>query len=195
MAARAPDWFEAVKSPNGWTYTINPADRQPSPWPTWSRWLLGAFTIGLIVIGVGLLGSCVAMTSGFAWDGTRVVYGIGGLAYLVGGAGLAIVQLRRRTGRCELRLDAGAIRAIWCPPGLRLSLTSSSGWRLRGESDPSGRHNLLSVSIISMIVHYLLRSSTDDSKPGLGKRAHLTHGSLTGHPEPFSVAPSSPVRS
>jgi hypothetical protein len=76
MAARAPDWFEAVKSPNGWTYTINPADRQPSPWPTWSRWLLGAFTIGLIVIGVGLLRSCVAMTSGFAWDGTRVVYGI-----------------------------------------------------------------------------------------------------------------------
>ena len=36
-----------------------------------------------------------------------------GLAYLVGGAGLAIVQLRRRAGRCELRLDAGAIRAIW----------------------------------------------------------------------------------
>jgi hypothetical protein len=46
-----------------------------------------------------------------------------------------------------------------------------------------------------MIVHHLLRSSTDDSKPELGKRAHLTHGSLTGHPELFSVAPSSPVRS
>jgi hypothetical protein len=47
--------------------------------------------------------------------------------------------------------------------------------------------------ITSMIVHHLLHSSTDDSKPELGKRAHLTHGSLTGHPEPFSVAPSSPV--
>ncbi len=42
-----------------------------------------------------------------------MVYGLGGLAYLVGGAALAIVQLRRRAGRCELRLDAGAIRAIW----------------------------------------------------------------------------------
>jgi hypothetical protein len=113
MAARDPDWFEAVKSPNGWTYTLNPADRQPSPWPEWSRRLLVAFTIGLIVIGVGLLGSCVAMTSGFAWDGNRLVYGLVGLAYLVGGAGLAIVQIQRRASRCELRLDAGAIRAIW----------------------------------------------------------------------------------
>ena len=58
MAARAPGWFEAVKSPNGWTYTLNPADREPMPWPAWFRRFLGA-------------------------------------------------------GRCELRLDAGAIRAIW----------------------------------------------------------------------------------
>src|ERR1700677_2114829 len=89
MAARAAGWVEAVKSPNGWTYTLNPANRQPSPWPAWSQWLLGAFTIALIVIGVGLLGSYVAMTSGSAWDGKRVVYGLGGLAYLVGGAALA----------------------------------------------------------------------------------------------------------
>jgi hypothetical protein len=67
----------------------------------------------MIVISVGLLGSCVATTSGSAWDDKRVVFGLVGLAYLVGGAGLAIVQLRRRAGRCELRLDAGAIRAIW----------------------------------------------------------------------------------
>ena len=40
-------------------------------------------------------------------------FGLGALAYLVGGAGLAIVQLRRRAARCELRLEAGAIRAIW----------------------------------------------------------------------------------
>jgi hypothetical protein len=58
MAARAPGWFEAVKSLNGWTYTLNPADREPMPWPAWFRWFLG-------------------------------------------------------DGRCELRLDAGAIRAIW----------------------------------------------------------------------------------
>jgi hypothetical protein len=67
MAARAPGWFEAEKSPNGWTYTLNPADRQPTSWPAWSRWLLGAVTIALIVSGVGLLGSCVATTSGSAW--------------------------------------------------------------------------------------------------------------------------------
>ena len=86
MAAIAPGWFEAVKSPNGWTYTLNPADRQPTPWPAWSRWLLGAVTIALIVSGVGLLGSCVATTSGSAWDGKRVIFGLSGLAYLVGGA-------------------------------------------------------------------------------------------------------------
>ena len=27
--ATHPDWFEAVKSPTGWTYTLNPAARQP----------------------------------------------------------------------------------------------------------------------------------------------------------------------
>ena len=86
------------------------------------------------------------------------------------------------------------IPALRCPPpGLRPYLTSSSGWRLRGESDPSGRHNLLSVPIISMIDHHLLRPSTDDSKPGPGRRTHLTHGPLAESPEPFSVAPSSPV--
>ena len=41
-----------------------------------------------------------------------MVYGLGGLAYLVGGVGLAIDQVLRRASRCELRLDAGAIRAI-----------------------------------------------------------------------------------
>jgi hypothetical protein len=34
----------------------------------------------------------------------------------------------------------------------------------------------------SWIKHHLLHSSTDDSKPELGKRAHLSHGSLTGCP-------------
>ena len=81
------------------------------------------------------------------------------------------------------------------PPGLRPSLTSSSGWRLRGESGPSGRDNLLSVPIRSLIDHHLLRSSTDNSKPGPGRRAHLTHGPLAEGPEPSSVTPSSPVRS
>ncbi len=66
MAARAPGWFEAVESPNGWTYTLNPADRQPTPWPAWSRWLLRAVTIALIVIGVGLLGWGDATTLGSA---------------------------------------------------------------------------------------------------------------------------------
>ncbi len=112
MATRAPGWFEAVKSPNGWRYTLNPANRQPSPWPAWSRWLLRAVTIVLIVSGVGLLRWWVA-TSGSAWDDNRVLYGLSGLAYLVGGAGLAIDQVRRRADRCELWLDAGAIRAIW----------------------------------------------------------------------------------
>jgi hypothetical protein len=113
MTARAPGWFEAVKSPNGWTYTLNPADRQPSPWPAWTRWLIGATTIALIVIGVGLLRWCVATPSGSAWDGNWVVVGLSGLACFGGGVGLTIDQLRRRAGRCELRLDAGAIRAIW----------------------------------------------------------------------------------
>jgi hypothetical protein len=48
---------------------------------------------------------------------------------------------------------------------------------------PSGRHNLLSVSIISMTEHHLLHPSTDDSKPGPGRRTHLTHGPLAGCPE------------
>jgi hypothetical protein len=86
MAARAPGWFEAEKSPNGWTYTLTPARHQPTPWPAWSRWLLGAVTIALIVSGVGLLGSCVATTSGSACDGKRVIFGLSRLAYLVGGA-------------------------------------------------------------------------------------------------------------
>jgi hypothetical protein len=113
MAAHAPGRFEAAKSPTGWTYTLNPADRQPAPWPAWVRWLLEAVTIALIVVGVGLLGWCVATTSRFEWDGDRVVPGLSALAYLIGGAALAIGPLRRRAGRCELRLDAGAIRAIW----------------------------------------------------------------------------------
>jgi hypothetical protein len=113
MTARAPGWFEAVKSPSGWAYSLNPADRQPSPWPAWSRWLLAATTIALIVIGVGLLGWCVATRSGSAWDALWVEVGLLGLACLGGGAGLAIVQLRWRAILCELRLDAGAIRAIW----------------------------------------------------------------------------------
>jgi hypothetical protein len=112
MAACAPGWFEAVKSPNGWTYTLNPADRQPVPWPAWSRWLLGAVTIALFVSGVAVLESWVATTWGSAWDGNRVVFGLGGPTLLLAGVALAIVQLRR-AGRCELRLDAGAIRAIW----------------------------------------------------------------------------------
>ncbi len=113
MAARAPGWFEAVKSPNGWTFVLNPADRQPTSWPAWSQWLLGAVTITLIVIGVALLGLLLgATTSGSAWDDERSVIGLSGLASLVGGVALAIVQLRRRADRCELRLDAGAIRAI-----------------------------------------------------------------------------------
>jgi hypothetical protein len=85
IAARALGWFEAEKSPNGWTYTLNPACHQPTPWPAWSRWLLEAVTIALIVSGVGLLGSYVATTSGSARDGKRVIFGLSGLAYLVGG--------------------------------------------------------------------------------------------------------------
>ena len=95
----------------------------------------------------------------------------------------------------RLANDLGSSPPRYPPPGLRPSLTSSSGWRLRGASGPSGRHNLLSVPIGSPIGHHLLRPLTDDSKPGPGRRAHLTHGPLAGSPEPSSVAPSSPVRS
>ncbi len=42
--------------------------------------------IALIVSSVGLRGSCVARTSGYAWDGKRVIFGLSGLTYLVGGA-------------------------------------------------------------------------------------------------------------
>jgi hypothetical protein len=86
MTARAPGWFEAEKSPNGWTYILTPARHQPTPWPAWSRWLLGAVTVALIVSAVGLLGSCVATISGSACDGKRVIFGLSRLAYLVGGA-------------------------------------------------------------------------------------------------------------
>jgi hypothetical protein len=55
-----------------------------------------------------------------------------------------------------------------------------------------GRHDLLSVSTRLVIEHLLLHSSTDDSKPELGRRAHLTHGFLAEHPGPFSVAFSQP---
>jgi hypothetical protein len=113
MAARAPGWFEAVKSPNGWTYTLNPADREPVPWPAWFRWFLGAGAIALIVAGVGILGWFVATASSSGWDADRVGPGLVALVFLAAGAGLAIGQLRRRAGRCELGLDAGAIRAIW----------------------------------------------------------------------------------
>jgi hypothetical protein len=113
MAAHAPGWFEAVKSPNGWTYTLNPAEREPMPCPGWFRWLLGAGAIALIVAGIGILGSIVATASSSGWDVDRVVLGLIGLDLLAAGAGLAIDQLRRRAGRCELKLDAGAIRAIW----------------------------------------------------------------------------------
>jgi hypothetical protein len=75
--------------------------------------LHGAGAIALIVAGIEILG----------WGGTdrrdglefpdRLVPGLIGLDLLLAGAGLAIGQLRRRAGRCELRLDAGAIRAIW----------------------------------------------------------------------------------
>lgn len=113
MASRASGWFEVVESPNGWTYTFNPADRQPSPWPAWAQWLLRAATIAVIVTGVWLLRRCVATPSGSGWDVERVGAGFLGLAYLGGGVGLAIDQLRRRAGLCELLLDAGAIRATW----------------------------------------------------------------------------------
>ena len=68
-------------------------------------------------------------------------------------------------------------------------LHEPSGWRLRVTSGTSGRHNLLSVSIMSMTEHHLLRPSSDDSKPGPGRRAHLTHGPLAGCPEPCRSPP------
>ena len=49
-------------------------------------------------------------------------------------------------------------------------------------ADASGRLNLLSVSTPPWIEHHLLHSSTDDSKPELRKRAHLSHGFLTECP-------------
>ena len=78
------------------------------------------------------------------------------------------------------------------PPGLWRFVTSFSGWRLRGESDPVGRHDLLSVSTRSLIEHQLLHSSTDASKPELGRRAHLTHGFLADRPGAIRSPPTQP---
>jgi hypothetical protein len=78
------------------------------------------------------------------------------------------------------------------PPRLRRFISSSSGWRLRGESDPAGRHDLLSVSTRLMIEHQLLHSSTDDSKPELGRRFPSHPRLPRGTPGDFSVAFSQP---
>ena len=78
------------------------------------------------------------------------------------------------------------------PPRLRRSSRASATGGFAVSPTSSGRHDLLSVSIISMIEHHLLHSSTDDSKPGPGRRTHLTHGPLTGKPGAYFGRPLQP---
>ena len=78
MAAHAPGWFEAVKSPNGWTYTLNPADREPMPWPAWFRWFLGAGAPSSCSAR-GSLGCASRRPASSGWAADRAVPGLAGL--------------------------------------------------------------------------------------------------------------------
>jgi hypothetical protein len=62
------------------------------------------------------------------------------------------------------------LRALW------VCVKSDSGWRLRCQSDPSGRYGLLFVSIVRSSTR-CIRLTTPRSQ-NWWKRAHLTHGSL-----------------
>jgi len=86
-----------------------------------------------------------------------------------------------------------SILNLWLPPPrLRRFVKSHSGWWLRGKSDPMSRYDLLSVSTKLMIKHQLLHSSTDDSKPELGRRFPSHPRLPRGTPGGYSVASYQP---
>src|SRR5262249_35520979 len=82
------------------------------------------------------------------------------------------------------------------PPGLSRLLTDPGTWWLRRPADPSGRHDLLSVSIPERIEPHLLHPSHDDSE-ARGVGANPSHprpprgkpGGVLGR----SLQPCSPV--
>src|SRR5262249_53387832 len=106
--------------------------------------------------------------------------------------------LRKRTGPSPPGFPQQP-RRVWSlehsPPGLRQSLTSSRGWRLRGEADPfepappSIRVNHINDrSHYTAFVHRRLEARTGGASPS---HPRLPHGTPGG----FSVTPSSPVHS
>jgi hypothetical protein len=85
--------------------------------------------------------------------------------------------------------SAGLIRV-----GLWVLLSRASDWRLRVQSDPSGRSRLLYVSIHRIEHQIPFRLMTTRSQ-NWGKRSHLTSGVLVERPTHSRSPPSSPVRS
>jgi hypothetical protein len=89
---------------------------------------------------------------------------------------------RRGCGFLPLTIDEPLVLASWS------FLSSNSGWRLRGESDPGGSA-LPSIRVdrihdrtpVTAFVNRRLEARA-------GGRTHLTHGFPTERPEPISVA-------